>query len=123
MSQGSKTEGYGEGVLNLGYCSGATLDKGGTVTLQELLVTSLAQTDAVAKGRSLRSLLSENQGGEGKLPGIASKGGQPEDLIGKRFHNERVIVLLIVLAFLGPLQTWAGDINEVTFTTCIPRSI
>ncbi len=25
------------------------LDKGGTVTLQELLVTSLAQTDAVAK--------------------------------------------------------------------------
>ncbi len=27
----------------------ATLDKGGTVTLQELLVTSLAQTDAVAK--------------------------------------------------------------------------
>ncbi len=27
------------------------LDKGGTVTLQELLVTSLAQTDAVAKLR------------------------------------------------------------------------
>jgi len=27
----------------------ATADKGGTVTLQELLVTSLAQTDAVAK--------------------------------------------------------------------------
>ncbi len=27
----------------------ATVDKGGTVTLQELLVTSLAQTDAVAK--------------------------------------------------------------------------
>ena len=27
----------------------ATLDKGGTVTIQELLVTSLAQTDAVAK--------------------------------------------------------------------------
>jgi len=27
----------------------ATLDKGGTVTLQELLVTSLAQADAVAK--------------------------------------------------------------------------
>jgi hypothetical protein len=27
----------------------ATLDKGGTVTLQELVVTSLAQTDAVAK--------------------------------------------------------------------------
>ncbi len=27
----------------------ATLDKGGTVTLQELGVTSLAQTDAVAK--------------------------------------------------------------------------
>ncbi len=27
----------------------ATLDKGGTVTLQELLVTSLAQTDTVAK--------------------------------------------------------------------------
>ncbi len=27
----------------------ANLDKGGTVTLQELLVTSLAQTDAVAK--------------------------------------------------------------------------
>jgi len=26
----------------------ATVDKGGTVTLQELLVTSLAQTDAVA---------------------------------------------------------------------------
>ena len=26
-----------------------TVDKGGTVTLQELLVTSLAQTDAVAK--------------------------------------------------------------------------
>jgi len=27
----------------------ATVDKGGTVTLQELLVTSLAHTDAVAK--------------------------------------------------------------------------
>ncbi len=27
----------------------ATLDKGGTVTLQDLLVTRLAQTDAVAK--------------------------------------------------------------------------
>ena len=27
----------------------ATVDKGGTVTLQELLVTSLPQTDAVAK--------------------------------------------------------------------------
>jgi len=27
----------------------ATLDKGGTVTIQALLVTSLAQTDAVAK--------------------------------------------------------------------------
>ncbi len=27
----------------------ATVDKGGTVTLQELLFTSLAQTDAVAK--------------------------------------------------------------------------
>ncbi len=27
----------------------ATLDKGATVTLQELVVTSLAQTDAVAK--------------------------------------------------------------------------
>jgi len=27
----------------------ATVDKGETVTLQELLVTSLAQTDAVAK--------------------------------------------------------------------------
>jgi len=27
----------------------ATVDKGGTVTIQELLVTSLAQTDAVAK--------------------------------------------------------------------------
>ena len=27
----------------------ATVDKGGTVSLQELLVTSLAQTDAVAK--------------------------------------------------------------------------
>jgi len=27
----------------------ATVDKSGTVTLQELLVTSLAQTDAVAK--------------------------------------------------------------------------
>jgi len=27
----------------------ATVDKGGTVTLQELLVTSLAQIDAVAK--------------------------------------------------------------------------
>jgi len=27
----------------------ATVDKTGTVTLQELLVTSLAQTDAVAK--------------------------------------------------------------------------
>ncbi len=27
----------------------ATVDKGGTTSLQELLVTSLAQTDAVAK--------------------------------------------------------------------------
>ena len=27
----------------------ATVDKGGSVTLQELLVTSLAQTDTVAK--------------------------------------------------------------------------
>ncbi len=27
----------------------ATVDKGGTVTIQELLITSLAQTDAVAK--------------------------------------------------------------------------
>ena len=27
----------------------ATVDKGGTVTLQELVVSSLAQTDAVAK--------------------------------------------------------------------------
>ncbi len=27
----------------------ATVDKGGTVSLQELLITSLAQTDAVAK--------------------------------------------------------------------------
>jgi len=27
----------------------ATIDKGGAVTIQELLVTSLAQTDAVAK--------------------------------------------------------------------------
>ncbi len=27
----------------------ATVDKNGTVTIQELLVTSLAQTDAVAK--------------------------------------------------------------------------
>ncbi len=27
----------------------ATVDKGGTVTLQELLVTSLAQTDALCK--------------------------------------------------------------------------
>ncbi len=27
----------------------ATVDKGGTVTLQELVVTSFAQTDAVAK--------------------------------------------------------------------------
>ncbi len=27
----------------------ATVDKGGTVTLQDMLVTSLAQTDAVAE--------------------------------------------------------------------------
>jgi len=27
----------------------ATVDKGGTVTLQELVISSLAQTDAVAK--------------------------------------------------------------------------
>jgi hypothetical protein len=29
----------------------ATVDKGGRVTIQELLITSLAQTDAVAKLR------------------------------------------------------------------------
>jgi len=35
------------------------LDKGGTVTLQELLVTSLAQTDAVAKLLIEKGLITE----------------------------------------------------------------
>ena len=37
----------------------ATLDKGGTVTLQELVVTSLAQTDAVAKLLIEKGLITE----------------------------------------------------------------
>ncbi len=37
----------------------ATVDKGGTVTLQELLVTSLAQTDAVAKLLIKKGLITE----------------------------------------------------------------
>ncbi len=37
----------------------ATVDKGGTVTLQELLVTGLAQTDAVAKLLIKKGLITE----------------------------------------------------------------
>ncbi len=43
----------------------AKVDKSGTVTLQELLVTSLAQTDAVAK------LLIERGSGGGSGLGVA----------------------------------------------------
>ncbi len=39
----------------------ATVDKGGTVTLQELLVTSLAQTDAVAKLLIQKGALTEDE--------------------------------------------------------------
>ncbi len=39
----------------------ATLDKGGTVTLQELLVTSLAQTDAVAKLLIEKSIFTQDE--------------------------------------------------------------
>ena len=46
----------------------ATLDKGGTVTLQELIVSSLAQTDAVAK--LLIEICDSRQG-----RGIVSRGG------------------------------------------------
>jgi len=37
----------------------ATVDKGGTVTLQELVVSSLAQTDAVAKLLIEKRLITE----------------------------------------------------------------
>jgi len=37
------------GVHRVTVATMTTVDKGGTVTLQELVVTSLAQTDAVAK--------------------------------------------------------------------------
>ncbi len=37
----------------------ATVDKGGTVTLQELVVSSLAQTDAVAKLLIEKGLITE----------------------------------------------------------------
>jgi len=37
----------------------STVDKGGTVTIQELLVTSLAQTDAVAKLLIEKGLITE----------------------------------------------------------------
>ncbi len=37
----------------------ATVDKGGTVTLQELVVSSLAQTDAVAKLLIEKKLITE----------------------------------------------------------------
>jgi len=39
----------------------ATLDKGGTVTIQELLVTSLAQTDAVAKLLIERGVITQDE--------------------------------------------------------------
>ncbi len=39
----------------------ATVDKGGTVTLQELLVTSLAQTDAVAKLLIQKGVLTQDE--------------------------------------------------------------
>ena len=39
----------------------ATVDKGGTVTLQELLVTSLAQTDAVAKLLNHKGVFSKDE--------------------------------------------------------------
>ncbi len=37
----------------------AKVDKGGTVTLQELLITSLAQTDAVAKPLIEKGLITQ----------------------------------------------------------------
>ena len=39
----------------------ATVDKGGTVTLQELLVTSLAQTDAVAKRLIEKGVITQDE--------------------------------------------------------------
>ena len=59
----------------------ATLDKGGTVTLQELLVTSLAQTDAGKaphrEGRvHSRRVSGENKGGESNIPGDVPPKGQ-----------------------------------------------
>jgi len=39
----------------------ATLDKGGTVTLQELVVTSLAQTDAVAKPLIEKGVITQDE--------------------------------------------------------------
>ncbi len=39
----------------------ATLDKGGTVTLQELGVTSLAQTDAVAKPLIEKGVITQDE--------------------------------------------------------------
>jgi len=43
----------------LGGTPMAKVDKGGTVTIQELLVTSLAQTDAVAKLLIEKGLITE----------------------------------------------------------------
>ncbi len=39
----------------------ATVDKGGTVTLQELVVSSLAQTDAVAKLLIEKGLITQDE--------------------------------------------------------------
>ncbi len=39
----------------------ATVDKSGTVTIQELLVTSLAQTDAVAKLLIEKGVFTQNE--------------------------------------------------------------
>ncbi len=51
----------------------AKLDKSETVTLQELLVTSLAQTDAVAKLLIEKGLITEAEGGAAELSGLTSE--------------------------------------------------
>ncbi len=58
----------------------ATVDKGGTVTLQELVVSGLAHTDAVAKLLIEKGVITQDEfmekikGGEGDVPGDISEG-------------------------------------------------
>ncbi len=60
----------------------ATVDKGGTVTLQELVVSSLAQTDAVAKLLIEKGVITQDEfmekiKAERATPALTLSGGRP----------------------------------------------